>query len=107
MWDWTIWGALIAGTAAFCGATTLLAVRSLRTWRDLKRLRRKLTRELGHLAEAAELTAEKTAALGDTAEVERSVARLRRSIAQLNVLRGAVDEAQSTFARATVLVPRK
>jgi HAMP domain-containing protein len=106
MWDWAIWGGLAAGALAVVAALLFLAVRVLQAWRDLKRVRRHLLRELGELGEKGEQTADKAASLGETEELERSVARLRRSLAQLAVLRSAVDEAQQTLGAKTV-VPEK
>jgi 3-deoxy-D-manno-octulosonic-acid transferase len=107
MWDWAIWIALILGFAAGVGALAFLAVRSLQAWRDVKRVRRHVFKGLEELAARGELTAEKASGLGETEELERSVGRLRRSLAQLAVLREALDEAQDTLGRITAVVPRK
>jgi biopolymer transport protein ExbB/TolQ len=107
MWDWLIWGALIAAGLATIGALALLVVRILQAWRDFKRSRRHLVRALDRVSESAERAARKAEAAGDTRELQQSVARLRRSLAQLDVLRAAADEAQATLGRFTGLVPRK
>ena len=105
--DWGIWGALIVGALACAAGLAFVVVRGLQGWRDLKRARRRLFKALDDLAVKGEETAEKTAALGDTAEIEESVTRLRRSLAQLAVLREAADEAQETFGRFAAVMPRK
>jgi hypothetical protein len=105
MWDWAIWGALAAGFVAVLVAFGFLVVRILRTWRDLKRTRRHVARALDRLAANGERTATLAAGVGESEELERSVARLRRSLAQLAVLSAAIDEAQHTFDDAITLVP--
>ena len=102
-----VWGALAAGFAAATGGLVFFAVRALQTWRDFKRARRHLFKGLEEISTKGEQTAEKAAALGETEEMERTLARLRRSLARLAVLRGALDEAQDTFGRVLVFVPRK
>jgi hypothetical protein len=103
MWDWLVYGALIAGAIAALTAATLLAVRVLQAWRSFKRLRRHVFRDLDKVAEKAEATLDKMGAATDTAELDASIARLRRSLARLAILREAWDEATSF----TALIPRK
>ena len=56
----------------------------------------------------AEAASDKIAAAGDTtAELEESVERLRVSLAQLAVLRAALDEVDGTVGRVTAYLPRK
>ena len=107
MWDWAIWTALVVSGLAIAGALALLGVRALRAWRDLKRTRRRLFRGLDELAEKGEATTEKAAAAGETEELQRSLLRLRAALAQLAVLRGAMDEVQDTFGRLGAVVPHK
>ncbi len=107
MWDWTIWGALIAATLAGFAALAVLAVRARRAWRDVRDVRRDVVRRLAELGAKGEATAEMVAAAGDNAEVEQSLGRLRVSLARLAVLRAALDEARVTFGRVTAVVPRK
>jgi hypothetical protein len=103
MWNWLIYAASIAGALAISGALALLAVRALQAWRSLKRLRRHVAKELDRL----EATAEKAARATDTAELDRSLASLRVSLAQLGVLREALDEVSDTVGSVTALVPQK
>jgi len=107
VWDWGIWGALIAGALALGGGVAFVVVRALQGWRDFKRARRHLFKALDDLTAKGEATADKAAALGDTAELEASVGRLRGSLAQLAVLRAALAEAQDTFGRFAAVMPRK
>jgi hypothetical protein len=107
MWNWAIWGALIVAALAGSAALALLARRALTAWRDIMDTRRDVVRRLDQLSARGEATAEKVAAAGDTPEVQASLGRLRVSLAQLDVLRAAIDEAQVTFGRVTAVVPRK
>lgn len=107
MWDWAIWGALIVGGLAVAGALALLGVRILRAWRDLKRARRRLFRGLDEIAAKGEATTEKVAAAGETEELRRSLLHLRRSLAQLAVLREALAEVEGTVGVVRAFVPRK
>jgi hypothetical protein len=107
MWDWAVWTALILGTLAGTAALALVAVRAREAWRVFKATRRAILRRLADFAAQADAIADKAAAAGDTAELQESVGRLRVSLAQLAVLRAALDEAQITFGRVTAVVPRK
>jgi hypothetical protein len=108
MWDWAIWSALIVAALAVGAASALLARRAIRAWRDVKDARRDVVRRLDDLSAKVEQTAERVAAAGDTAELQESVGRLRVSLAQLAVLRAAVDEAHhDTVGRVTAYLPRK
>jgi len=107
MWNWAIYGALIAGSLAVIAASGFLAVRVLQGWRLVKRLRRHLGKELERLADLGEATADKMAAASDTAEIEASVSRLRVTLARLAVLRAAIDEVRGTFRPIAAVFPRK
>jgi hypothetical protein len=107
MWDWAVWGALIAGALAVLGGLALLVVRILQAWRDFKRGRRRLFRGLDELSAKGAATADAAAAAGGSEELQESLARLRGSLARLAVLRSALDEAESTFGRIAAFVPRK
>ena len=107
MWDWAIWAVLGVAVLAGIGALVLLAAQALGAWRALKQTRGAIVGGLGEFAAKSEAVADKLAAAGDTPELQESLARLRLSLARLAVLRAAIDEAQETFGRVTVLVPRK
>ena len=108
VYDWFIWGALIAGGVAIALAIVRLVRQSLQTWRDFKRLRRQLVRELDRVALGAEVAAEKLAATETLSHrLEQSLARLQISIARLRILTDALDEVDSTFGRAAWFFPRK
>jgi len=105
--DWTIWTALIVGALAVLAALGYLGIRILQGWRTLKRFRRHLGNELAQLADAAERTAEAAARATDTAELDRSLSRLRLTLARFAVLREALDEATAAFGRFAAVYPRK
>lgn len=107
MWNWAIYGALIAGFLAGCAAIAYLVVRALEGWRALKRLRRGLAHELERLADLGEVTADKIGTATDTERLESSLSRLRVGLARYAVLRRALDEVQDTLGRFTLLYPRK
>jgi hypothetical protein len=94
MWDWAIYGALLAGGFAGIAAIALLARRAREAWVTLKDVRRHAAATLGELASKAEQTAAKIEAAADTEELQESVGRLRVSLAQLAVLQSALDEAR-------------
>ena len=107
MWDWAIWAALIIVVCAGIAAFVLLVVRALRAWRDANDTRRVVLRRLDDFAGQAEAVSEKLVAATDTTELQGSLERLRVSLAQLAVLRAALDEADGTVARVAAYLPRK
>jgi predicted nuclease with TOPRIM domain len=104
--DWAIYGALLVGALATGGAAALLVVRGLRAWRDLKRFRRQLGRELERLADLGEATTQKLEKATSTAELEESLSRLRVTLARFAVLRASLDESLDAFRRLTAVYPR-
>jgi len=105
--DWAVYGALIAAALAVGGAAAFVVVRGLRAWRDFKRVRRTLVRELERVAEAGERTAAAAERAGDTAELTAALGRLRVTLARFAVLRSAIDEVSDSVAGFTALYPRK
>ena len=108
MADWAIWAALIVVVLAGIAALTLFVVRVRQAWRDAKDTPPDVLRRLDEFSRKAEAAAEKIAAMGGaTAELEASVERLRVSLAQLAVLRAALDEATGTVGRVTAYLPHE
>jgi uncharacterized membrane protein YcjF (UPF0283 family) len=106
MLDWVVYGALIASAVVLGAAVARLVTQGLRTWRDFKRMRRHLVKELDRVTASAEAMAEKLAATETvTAHLERSLARLHVSIARLRVLTDALDEVDRTIGRAAWFYP--
>ena len=102
-----MYAALIAAGLAVVAATTFALVRSLQAWRDFKRFRRQLGRELDRLADAGERTAQAAERATDSEALAASVGRLRGSLERLALLRSTLDEATGTVTRFTALYPRK
>lgn len=88
-------------------AVGFLVVRGLQGWRTFKRFRRQLGRSLAALAASSERTGVIVERISDQSGTEQSLARLRVSLARFNVLRAAIDDAQDSLGRFTVLYPRK
>jgi hypothetical protein len=101
--DWVVYGALIAAVLVCAAGAALLTVRVLQAWRAFKRLRRRLARALAELADAADRTSQNAQRIGDQPQLERSLARLRKTLAVVDVLREALDEVRGV----TALYPRK
>src|SRR5262245_56320051 len=104
--DWAIWAALIIAFVATTAAWAKLIVAILRGWRDFKRFRRHLGKELATLADHGEATVEKLETASDTRELEEALARLRVTLAQFAVLRAAVDETNDTVQGYLAYLPR-
>jgi hypothetical protein len=104
---WTIWAALIVGGLAVLAALGFLGVRLLEGWRTLKRFRRHLGKELDGLADAVERTSQAAERATDRTKLDRSLGRLRVTLARLAILREALDESTGAVGRFTALVPRK
>jgi hypothetical protein len=107
MWDWAIWGSLIAVFLAGVAALALVVMRTRNAWRAVRYTGRDTVRRLDDITAKAEATADRLETAGDTAELEESVGRLRISLAQLAVLTDALDEAQLFFGRVAAALPRK
>jgi hypothetical protein len=105
--DWAVYGALIVAALVVVAATVFVVVRSLQAWRNFKRFRRHLGRELDELSAAGERTAEAAERASDSVELTASTGRLRRSLVRLAILRSALDEATGTVTRVAALYPRK
>jgi len=104
--DWAIWAALIAVFLANIAAWAHLVVASLRGWRDFRRFRRHLGKELATLADLGEVTVERLEKASDTRQLDESVSRLRVSLARLAVLRAAIDETNETARGYLAYLPR-
>ncbi len=107
MWNWLIYAALLAGALAIFASLLFLAARVLEAWRDFKRLRRHVAKELDLLADAGERLADSAARASDTSRLDERVAGLRTTLARYAVLREAIDEVTDTFGRVTAFIPSK
>ena len=108
MWDWAIWAALVVAALAVTAALVLLVVRALTAWRHAKDTSRDVVRRLDDFSRKAALVSERLAAANETTtELQGSLDRLRVSLAQLAVLRAALDEVDGTVTRVAAYLPRK
>jgi hypothetical protein len=106
--DWVVWIALGVSLVAGIGAMARFAVVSLRAWRDVRRSRRALFKELDNLAARAEALGEKAGGLGDASErLNRALEQLAVSRRKLAVLQSAYDEATGALTAVTAVYPRK
>ncbi len=105
VWDWAVWATLAFAVLATLGAGALAAVRLVSGWRALTRARRQLAAHLGDLAARGEATTDKLAVAGDRHELGERLARLRGSLAQLTVLRGALADADDALGWLGVFAP--
>jgi hypothetical protein len=103
-WDWTIWGALTVAVLGTFAGIVFLVVRLLKSLRALKRLRRRLARELNTLADSLERLADAAERASDQRRLEESLARLQRTRAQAAVLNEAFDEATRPLRRLAWLL---
>src|SRR3981189_2345009 len=103
--DWTTYAALAVGGTAALAAAVFFVVRALRAWRDLKRFRRHLGKELDRLARLSEATVQKLETASDTRELDESLSRLRVTLARFAVHRASLDESLDTFPRSNAGYP--
>ena len=104
MWDWVVWGALAVAICSGIAGSVLLFVRVIGVVRSVKRVRSRFGDSLRAVAMKAELTATKAESAGDTRELRETVIRLRRSLAQLAVLRAAIARVEEQLAWVRVLL---
>ena len=107
MWTGIYLAALAVFLVAVVGGAAFVTVRALRFLRALKAVRRAIFDGLERVADAADRVAERAAGLTADDALPQTVARLRRTSAQLAVLRAALAEVQDSIAAVTVWYPRK
>ena len=104
MWDWAVWGALAIAICSGIAGVVLVLARVRIALRSVKSLRSGAVAGLGAIATKAELAAAKAESAGDTRELQETVARLRRSLAQLAVLRAALAKVEKQLGWVRVLL---
>jgi hypothetical protein len=100
-----VWIALIVGFVAIVGSIVFLVTRALELWRTGKAFFGDFDGTMDDLSRSLDALASREAP-----ELERlapALARLRRSSAQLTVLRNAISRVREQAAGALVLYPRK
>jgi hypothetical protein len=104
VWDWAVWGALAVAICSGIAGIGLVFVRTRDVLRTLGAARTRAIRMLDELNAKAELAAAKAESAGDTRELQESIARLRRSLAQLAILRAALAKADKQLGWVRVLL---
>jgi hypothetical protein len=105
VWDWVIWIALAVAICSGIAAAVIVLRRVSELVRQSMRVYSRAAAGLSAIEAKAELAATKAERVGDTTiELERSVARLRRSTAQLTILRAALDGVYEQFAWVRVFL---
>ena len=108
MWDWIVLAAVLVGAIGILAALVHLAVRVLQAWRDLKRLRRHVAKELDRLADAGSRRLTDAAGrASDPTRLEKRLDHLRATLARFAVLREALDEVTDAVGRVTAFIPSK
>ena len=93
---------------ALAVSLVVLTRRGLRTWRSLRAFTASAEQALDAVnASAAQAETHGTALAAATERLEQAQARLKRSLAELAVLRAAANEVSTTVSRVRGLVPRK
>ena len=104
MWDWAVWGALAIAICSGIAGVVLVLARVRIALRSVKSLRSGAVAGLEAVARKADLAAAKAESAGDTRELQESVARLRRSITQLAILRAAIAKVEKQLGWVRVLL---
>ena len=93
---------------ALAGSGFVMVARGLRTWRSFRAFGRSAELALDSVNASAALAETHVAAFAASSErLERAQARLAASLAELAVLRAALNEVRSSVRRARGFVPRK
>src|SRR4051794_7881501 len=107
MWTWVYLAALAIGVAAIVVAAVRVTRHALATWRYLRTTQTAIYESLDRLADAADRVAERMERTSPDETLAPALTRLRRSNAQLAVLRAALAEVQDSVAAVTGWYPRK
>ena len=102
---WLVWTALLVGFAAIVASIVFAVVRGLELWRTTKVFATDFGGRVDAFSRSVDALASRDPAEFD--QLEDALARLRRSSAQLRVLRNAIDRVRDQAAAALVLYPRK
>jgi hypothetical protein len=101
-----VWIALIALLSSLTAGAAFVFLRLRRLWRTFKSFGSALDGTVRELTGSIDRLGSRTDALGSS-ELEPSLKRLRRSLAQAAVLSSALQEARESLARVTAVYPRK
>lgn len=102
------WLSLAVALVATIASLVYLTVKGLEIFRTGKQLSRRAGRELERIsAMSAEIERRLESKAGGAPRLDASLARLRRSQAELNVLTSALADARAAVRRFTAVVPRR
>jgi hypothetical protein len=103
-----LWLSLAVAIVATIAAVVFAVRRGLEAFRAAKALSRTAAGELARIEESsARIEAHLALAAESGTRLDASLVRLRRSNAQLNVLRSAIDDVRDSVGRWTSVYPRK
>ena len=96
-----VWPALAVALVGIVGGIAVAGLRGLRSWRDFKRFGRSLGDRAGEIeTSASEIEVHLTKAGEASDRLSVALRDLRRSRAELDVLRAAIAEARTSVERA-------
>jgi hypothetical protein len=102
------WLALAAAVIVTLASAVYLTLKGIEVFRAVKQLASRAGDEVDRIsATSAEIERRLELASGGTPRLEASLARLRRSRAELNVLTSALADARAALDRVTAVVPRR
>jgi hypothetical protein len=103
-----VWIALAAAVVAVSGAASVLAVRVLHSWRDVRRTGRVLAAGLAEIATRASATAAGVARVAEQpAHAARAIEQLESSLGELAVLRAELRRVRANLASLRGAVPTR
>jgi biopolymer transport protein ExbB/TolQ len=100
-----VWIALLVGLVAIVASIVLVVVRAIELWRTIRASGSTLAAGMDELGRRADALAAREGP--QFKRLEPELERLRRSSAQLAVLRNAINRVRDQASSALVLYPRK
>jgi tRNA threonylcarbamoyladenosine modification (KEOPS) complex Cgi121 subunit len=102
------WLALAFAVVVTVGSSVYVTLKGLEAFRAFKALSRNVGIELEHVsATSAQIERHLELAADSGSRLEESLARLRASRSQLNILTSALSDVRASVDRVTAVVPRK
>src|SRR4051812_19325146 len=103
-----IWISLAFLILAVVGSALVLVARARTTWRTLRTFSDATSGAIASLEQSASAAEARAVSLsGGSQHLQAAISRLERSLAQLTVLRGALDEVRAGVGGVRGAVPRK
>jgi hypothetical protein len=102
------WLALIIALVLTVASAIYVTLKGLQAFRDVKRLSRVGGGEIERISgTSGEIERHLALAAESGSQLEASLARLRSSLARLNVLTSAIEDVRATVRRVTAVMPHK